>query len=166
MQAGKIVFTGAHQNMGFDRYKDTMKDVVKSLNKLTAGIFIADRTKSLKDCYLEVTSICNVGPFFAWQVTCDLIECGCLPNCTENDFAKLGNGAVKGIQLIFGKECKSEIQQVDAAMLLRSVQNQVFADLGVHFPRFRDKELTLKDIEHALCEFNKYYAIQRSLRAR
>ncbi|KAI2496911.1 hypothetical protein MHU86_17604 [Fragilaria crotonensis] len=166
MKAGKIAFTGAHQTMGFDRYNDTMHDVVKSLNKLASDIFNADLRKSLRDCYHEVTSICNVGPFFAWQITCDLMECGCLPNCTENDYAKLGNGAVKGIQLIFGKECKSEVQQVHAAMLLGKLQNQVFADLGVHFPRFRGKELTLKDIEHALCEFNKYYAIQRSLRTR
>ena len=113
-----------------------------------------------------IQSVFNVGPFFAWQVTCDLMECGCLPNCTENDFAKLGKGAVKGIRLIFGNKCSTEVQQVEAAMILREVQNHVFDDLGVQFPCFRGKELTLKNIEHALCEFNKYDAIQRNLIAR
>ena len=45
MQGGKIVFTGDQQTMGFDRYKDTMREVIASLNRLASDIIDGDEKK-------------------------------------------------------------------------------------------------------------------------
>ena len=166
MNKGKAVFTGAHQNMGLLRYQKTIKYVAKSLEKLAKGVFEANSDHDLEQCYLVINDIDNVGPFFAWQVTCDLMECACLSNCTENDYAKLGNGAIKGIKILFGDNYTKEDQQLELAKVLHKIQDQVFDDLQVSFPRFEGRELTVKNIEHALCEFNKYDAVQGKLRKR
>jgi hypothetical protein len=63
MQGGKIVFTGAHQTMGFDRYQDTMREVIASLSRLASDIIKADGKKRLRDCYCVIQSVFNVGPF-------------------------------------------------------------------------------------------------------
>ena len=47
MQGGKIVFTRAHQTMSFHRYKDTMREVMASLNRLASDIIKADGKKRL-----------------------------------------------------------------------------------------------------------------------
>jgi alpha-glutamyl/putrescinyl thymine pyrophosphorylase clade 1 len=165
LMQGRVVFTGAHQNMGFSRYKQTLMVVAKSLTTMAGEISAANVNKNLRECYRVITGLKNVGQFFAWQVTCDLMECGCLPNCTEDDYVKLGAGAIKGIKLIFGDNVSNESDQVEMAKLLRKVQDEVFDDLQVTFPRFDRQDLTVKNIEHALCEFQKYNSIQRKLRA-
>ena len=161
----RVVFTGAHQNIGFTRYKQTLMIVARSLTTIAGEISAANVNKNLRQCYIVITGLKNVGQFFAWQVTCDLMECGCLPNCTEDDYVKLGTGAIKGINLIFGGNISNESDQVEMAMLLRKVQDEVFDTLQVTFPRFDRRALTVKNIEHALCEFQKYSSIQYKLRA-
>lgn len=49
-------------------------------------------------------------------------------------------------------------------MLLRRVQDDVFDALGIKFPRWNGVPLTLKNIEHPLCEFKKYNDIHGNLR--
>lgn len=40
----------------------------------------------------------------------------------------------------------------------------MFDALGVRFPKWNGEHLTLKNIEHPLCEFSKYTSIQGKLR--
>lgn len=167
MNRGVKLFTGAHLNMGLDRYKSTMQEVVRNLAKLVDPIVTAHDEAghdALQECYRTINSICNVGPFFAWQVTCDLLECRCLPNCQEDDFAKLGKGAIKGLGIManIAVTYKNELELIQQ---LQKQQDDVFCNcLGVRFPRFAGRPLSLKNIEHALCEFSKYTAMQQKLR--
>ena len=58
-----------------------------------------------------------------------------------------------GIEHIFGKK---ETNHLEKARLLRDMQHSAFKALGVNFPWFHGRKITLKNFEHALCEFHKY----------
>lgn len=53
---------------------------------------------------------------------------------------------------------------LELAKELRGVQDTVFDSFGVRFPHFAEKPITLKNVEHALCEFSKYSKIHGMLR--
>jgi hypothetical protein len=63
--------------------------------------------------------------------------------------------------LIF--ESSNKMEPLDFAKLLHQYQDQVYKQLDLVFPKFHSMELSLKGIEHALCEFQKYLAIHREL---
>mmetsp|Transcript_9732 Transcript_9732/g.33633 ORF Transcript_9732/g.33633 Transcript_9732/m.33633 type:complete len:265 (+) Transcript_9732:68-862(+) len=69
---GRVIFSNAHQTMGFDRYASTMAKVRKTLQKLTDAVWAA--RSSAERVFKILLRYENVGPFFAWQVTCDLLE--------------------------------------------------------------------------------------------
>ena len=66
----------------------------------------------------------------------------------------LGPGAKRGLARCFGKV--HPIDELDLAKLLASVQRDAFRSLGLDFAFFAGKRLTLKNVEHCLCEFEKY----------
>ena len=141
--------------MGKDRYLNTMESLVKEdgklIRKLASEMLYA---KDLESCYKIIMKVDNVGRFLGWQVLCDLLESHVIP-FSEDSWVKLGPGAIGGLKCIFGglisrKDC------FQMSMTLREVQSDVFRALGIVFPKFIGRDLTLKNIEHALCEFCKY----------
>ena len=95
----KTVFTAAHQNMGMRRYWETLnalsKNNFKSLRGILGSILNASKERDLKGCTEILRGIDNIGPFFAWQITCDLMELNVIDkDCfTEIDWVQLGPGA-------------------------------------------------------------------------
>jgi hypothetical protein len=49
-------------------------------------------------------------------------------------------------------------------MLLQRIQDVVYQDLKIIFPKWNGVPLTLKNIEHPLCEFFKYTVIERKMK--
>ena len=45
------------------------------------------------------------------------------------------------------------------ARLLQEKYDEVYKAMGLVFPRFHGRPITLKHIEHALCEYQKFIAI-------
>lgn len=155
-ESDMVVFTSAHQNMGKDRYLATMKSLYREdgnlIKKLASKISSA---KDLQTCYNVLLQVDNVGKFFAWQVLCDLLEAKVIP-FTENEWVKLGPGAIGGLKAIFGKSIVKTVELVQLTMLLHEIKDQVYRALELTFPKFIGREITVKNIEHALCEFCKY----------
>lgn len=56
--------------------------------------------------------------------------------------------------MIFQKNGK--INDIDLCTFLEEHQQTLFDHLGVNFIQFDNRPMSLKDIEHALCEFSKY----------
>ena len=114
--------------------------------------------RSLKMCQTVALTIPNVGDFFAWQILCDLLECKVLGWNTDNQWACLGPGAKNGLRRIFCLETtRGELKHT---RLLRDLcypkgPKSGFARMGLKFPAFLLKELSLKNVEHALCEYDK-----------
>jgi hypothetical protein len=159
----KTVFTAAYQNMGFNRFIETIKFIRANndiaLKDLATTILISGRNRDLKRCTQSIQQIPNIGPFFAWQVTCDLMECGILKGVDEDtsNYVQLGPGAKRGLKIIFGSSRRDENA---LCIMLREKQNVFFNCLGVKFIRFDNRIMSLKVLEHALCEYSKYYALK------
>jgi hypothetical protein len=67
-----------------------------------------------------------------------------------------------GIKEIFDK--RDTFTHLELAVLLQGIQGDVYQDLGITFPKWNGVPLTLKNIEHPLCEFFKYKKIQRKMK--
>lgn len=59
-----------------------------------------------------------------------------------------------GLEYIFGQ--KKQIDQIQICTFLREIQFVAFKVLKVDFIKFDNRSLSLKEIEHSLCEFHKY----------
>ena len=157
---GSVIFTAAHQVMGFDRLMKTIEYLKKNVKNLSSKLVSAAQKRSLKMCQTVVLTIPNVGDFFAWQILVDLLECKVLGLNTDNQWACLGPGAKNGLRRIFCLETtRGELRHT---RLLRDLccskgSKSGFAQLGLQFPVVLLKELSLKNVEHALCEYDKYF---------
>jgi len=156
---GDKLFTAAYQVMGFKRYVECMNflhgDNCDVLNRLSGMVINAGDEGNLEKCTKSIQNLPNVGEFYAWQVTCDLMESGVIKGCEEasSDWVQLGPGASNGLKYIFSKSFYS---QNFLCKLIRDKQKDAFKALGVDFIRFDQRDMSLKVIEHALCEFYKY----------
>ena len=89
-----------------------------------------------------------------------MLECRILGACTDNQWACLGPGAKNGLRRIFPlSTTKGELKYT---RLLRDLctpsgPGSGFQALGLNFPAFLHKPLSLKNVEHALCEYDKYF---------
>merc|ERR1712018_70396 len=99
-----VIFTAAHQNMGYDRLMKTFKYVKTNIDNLTYEVVEGAKKRSTKECQSALLKIPNVGAFFAWQILCDLLECKILGQNTDNQWACLGPGAKNGLRRIFKLE--------------------------------------------------------------
>ena len=194
--AGTVLFTDAHFAAGIKRYIPNMNTLCKQDGKLVKKFSkeILECCEGVSDeilegCFNTVQQVDGIGSFLAWQVTCDLHECQCLAESTENDWTELGPGAksksllrsscflqsssvnlithpflLGGIDIIFGASWRDKETYLELAMLLQTIQDDVYDSLQLEFPKFNGVPLTLKNIEHPLCEFSKYTAIQGKLR--
>ncbi|GMI22129.1 hypothetical protein TeGR_g10587, partial [Tetraparma gracilis] len=128
----------------------------------------ADPATKLEQVCVRLRKMKGVGNFLSWQMTSDLLESGVLPGCTEEDWMEMGPGAISGLERIFlgkvspktrGALLEKRFDKnlwLDLVRLLRDIAGVVYTHLGVNFPHFRGRRLTLKNMEHVLCEFSKY----------
>ena len=99
-----------------------------------------------------------MGPFFAWQILCDLLESQILGTNTDNQWACLGPGAHNGLRRIFRLETtKGELKHT---RLLRDIcslngRKSGFVALGLEFPAFLHKPLSLKNSSNVSYEKRK-----------
>ena len=162
-EPGSKVFTAAHQNMGLRRLLETFKFVSKNVKDLAAGIAKHAKNRSLRGVNEVLLSISNVGGFFSWQILCDLLEARILGENCDNQWTCLGPGAKNGLRRLFTQEklptTKGELKftRLVRDLCAPSGSKSGYEALNIKFPTFLDKPLSLKNVEHALCEYDKYY---------
>ena len=145
---GSVIFTAAHLNQGFEKLITTLEWITKeNISTLTSQIMVAAHNRSIKICHTVLLTIPNVGDFLEWQILCDLLECKVLGSNTDNQWVCLGPGAKKGLRRIFGKGTTRE--ELENTRLLTNICSSKgpksgFAKLGIKFPQFLQKELSLK----------------------
>ena len=109
----------------------------------------------------------HVGDFIAWQVLCDLVESGHLEQAATDDWVALGPGARAGLNLIFGQTSGAGGEAVMGRLrALQAAQPWAMAFLGRPTTGILAAEegahpLLLRDLEHSLCEFAKWFALRR-----
>lgn len=157
-ERNQIIFSPAYQSMGIRRYLDTMNHLVLGggLRDLSKQVYLAAESGDIKGCTDAIQQLFNIGCFYAWQVTCDLMESGVIRDCKAStfDWVRLGPGAMQGLKQIFGEHKSSA--NVSLCQFLRDHQTEIYDALGIHFVHFDGKGMSLKVLEHALCEFHKY----------
>jgi len=162
-EPGSKVFTAAHQNMGLRRLLGTFEFVTKNIKKLAADIAKHAKNRSLRGVNEVLLSIINVGGFFSWQILCDLLEARILGENCDNQWTCLGPGAKNGLRRLFTQEklptTKGELKftRLVRDLCAPSGSKSGYEALNIKFPTFLGKALSLKNVEHALCEYDKYY---------
>jgi len=163
------IFSNAHQTMGLQRYYATVEYVATHLASVARALRGASAEAAF---WLIHKTIENVGPFFAWQIVCDLIEAGLIKAAEEDRWVALGPGALAGLERVFSqtknedasrhkgaqtttKKSKME-RNIEKCRLLADLAPEAFRLLDLPFYHIRGRRLTLKNIEHCLCEFAKY----------
>jgi hypothetical protein len=169
-QNRKKFFTPAHLNQGFNRYINNCSSAEKLIRDLSKEIHNMNEFDMKKMCSI-LRRLPGVGEFTCWQIACDLEEACCF--CPKikitptgivqvqlpDEFCVLGPGAEKGLQKIFGKEVYQQFTRNDLlglAIFLRDNMDHCLALVGQSFPLWKKRRVTLKVIEHALCEFQKF----------
>lgn len=133
------VFTLAHQSNGMRRFLESLDAVKHEIKKLTSQIAIK-----------------GFGPFSAWQILCDLLEGRILGDNSNNQWTSLGPGAKNWLTQENLPTSKGELKHTRLIRDLCATSGPKFGfeALGISFPAFLDKELSLKNIDHALCEYD------------
>ena len=172
-KAGKPVFTSAHLTLPtHDVGSSKICKYIEVLNYTITNIediyLVVKYSSSLREIHCRLMIIPCVGNFIAYEVVTDLAMVGAVP-FTEDDWANPGPGCKVGISIIFPD--RKYISFEDAIKKLRVEQEIHFERLGLKFPYLvvngREKKLTLRAIEHSLCEFCKWWKMKhRSGKAR
>jgi len=114
--------------------------------------------ESLEKVFNYVKSLYGFGPFLAYELVVDFMYRNLIP-FTEDDWANAGPGAMRGANLIY----PYRRDYLNIMRELRDSQWQEFSRLFLPFieiayeGRTPDGHLTLRNIEHCLCEFQKYH---------
>ena len=103
----------------------------------------------------KLRSLFGIGSFMAYEMYCDIVETG-MTECTLNSVISKGPGSNKGMYLIFDNH-----NYVDNFNYL--FDNQHMYTKRLKFNNYLEPvedKLSLRVIEHSLCEFMKYKRLQ------
>ena len=145
-------FTQAHINQGESKTviisPSTMSRNTKKRWQIDLDFDIS------KKCLEVIKEAPHVGDFLSWQITADLCELKLIK--LKEDFTALGPGARAGLKKVFDDKI-SVSEELGLTKALTKLMNPVFEKLGINFQFFLVHEISMKAIEHILCEFDKYY---------
>ncbi len=169
---GDPVLTSAHLSCptpsGYTKSEGLMFAIRSLYNNLDNLIINIKEAKTLKQVFEELKIVHCVGNFIAYEVLCDLMYYQAIP-FKEDDWANVGPGAYQGIRLIYPSSAvgKQKSKNTYARMQqLRDEQHQHFERLGIKFKfyeKFTKGHLSLRSLEHLLCEFSKFWLQKHGL---
>ena len=141
-----------------DGYFVGILDAYFKLDDMTEKIMKAPRAGKVFDIIKKVE---NFGGFIAYEIYCDLCYAEAIP-FTINDFVNVGPGAKEGIRIMFPSSSKKLRFVLDRVHDIFYEQDRYFDNLNLEFPYYNkyepiDNKLSLRTIEHSLCEFSKYF---------
>jgi hypothetical protein len=145
------VFTAAHQALSVDKLATIVGYLTRDLDTVTRSLMEAE---SLEDAFSVICQIPNLGPFYAYQMTADMVEIGLLA-FSDNSWAMLGPGARRGLAEAWGPAVASAPEPALLARLAQLADYGLEA-LGLPPLRFLGRRLSVKAVEHSLCEYFKF----------
>ena len=151
------IFTGRHQTRGLAQYIRMVNNMGVDFDLFSPEVLAASSPETVMKVLMSVDGI---GGFFAFQIYLDLVEAKALP-FGEDAYARIGQGSEAGLRLLYPLARRRDyLRLVDE---LRVGQHDVITGLGLVL---LGPPLTLKNVEHSLCEFSKYWCLQRGLPAK
>lgn len=161
---GKPLFNTAYRvicntKKGMSRSEELIKTMEEFQENYWLAIAHLDRAETYEEFNAELQSnIKHVGPFLAYEIATDLININPMlkKKFSEDDWAYIGPGARVGLQYIYPEvdiSSKENNYLIGMAEVLRKEQANY---LPFKFPYYKEKKLSLRNIEHSLCEYGKY----------
>jgi hypothetical protein len=149
--------TRAHQAISHNEYIQYGRDSATSVPRVAQQIYEAG--SDLKLVCKILHDLGGISKFRAWQLACDLEEAKCLGPSCQDHYTLLGPGAENGLRDIFGKDALQAYKTMDLVVYLRQNMTYCLQLVGLKFPFWDGRPITLKVIEHALCEFDKFQRV-------
>lgn len=138
-------------------YKEAFMNHLQILEVLMDGDIVGHLAKCtfMSDVFYYLRSIPGMGPFNAYQLLLDLSYSNII-NFSQSDFVEAGCGAISGLRKCFGTKALGIAPEVMRWM--QETQDEHFGRLGLTFNGLGKERypLQLCDIEHTLCEVEKY----------
>jgi hypothetical protein len=155
---GEQVFTNAHiiwSEEGIPKI-DAIVNYVANVWKDKDDIaYRAQIENTLEGTFNRLTRYKGIGGFIAYEIVSDLRHTRLLNGARDiMTWANMGPGAKRGLQRL-DMPCKNQKQGVESMQILLSRSQERPNALPVGFP-----ELEMRDIEHSLCEFDKYCRVK------
>jgi hypothetical protein len=161
--AGKQVFTSAFTVTGvrFGGYPDKIRNVCFLMEKLQQQVprvvGSLARADNLSNVFGIFHGLDGMGPFLAYELAIDINYPQTIVKFSEDDFVNPGPGCMAGLKYIFGHRTKMGYYEL--IHFFRWRQERFFRMYGLWdtwrsvYPGY---DLSLRSIEHSLCEFSKY----------
>ena len=146
------VFTNAHQALSVDKVTDVFNHVLENLEELTHRLLEAS---SLEEAFYMIKDINYLGGFYAYQIVCDLVEIGLL-KFSEDSWTFLGPGAINGLKEVRADGTFNVGDHQELVRRLARIADYGLPHLGQQAVRFLNRRLSVKAVEHSLCEYFKF----------
>lgn len=118
--------------------------------------------RSLREAVEALQEIPTVGPFVAYEIACDLRFTRLLADSLDrNSWANPGPGAKRGIhRLITGSKKWDRGKKPDYVEVMRTLFKEKGRYLEEHVLSEKRYPFEMREIEHSLCEFDKYMRVK------
>jgi hypothetical protein len=173
---GKTIFNDAYLISGNKTKEPKHVFILKQLeysfsdNKVKELIKEIDNCKTPKESMQVIKKIPKVGDFLAYEIWTDLTYFNFFnQKWTDNDVVNIGPGAKWGLELIYEKKLSNK-EQLEKINHLHKVQKQFLEKIKKNKLSWKDINyndcftnvpyLSLRNIEHSLCEFRKYLRLK------
>lgn len=168
---GKPIFNDAYLiagKKGEEKYIsviNTLLGLNQNLNEIMEKI---DNTKTPKESFEAIKQISLIGDFLAYEIWTDLTYFRFFKQkWIDNDFVNIGPGALQGLKIIYGKlnkkqslEKLNKLHKIQGEFLLKK-KNPTWKEISYKNAFSNKPFLSLRNIEHSLCEFRKYYNLKK-----
>lgn len=121
--------------------------------KICKNIMLA---QSARKVWQELQGIRYVGKFLAYQILIDLSYIQGFLKFSIEDFCDVGPGALPSLVKIYGDEGNEQAKCKELCNMQQKYLPKSWDDIYYKDAYFKNKYLSLNNIEHCLCEFRKY----------
>jgi hypothetical protein len=156
---GEKVYTGAYmvyaQNNDNAKPGWTCEHVLQSVWKERKQIDTWFTRGDMRSAWSALIPHPGWGGFMAYEVVCDaryMKQYG--GHWDPNEWAHAGPGAIRGLNRLLGRDKKAKLPQADAVPLMQQLLKSIQPDWPYK------PELELREIEHSLCELDKYQRVK------
>lgn len=178
-KSGKTIFNDAYLISGNKTNEAKHVFILNNLQKffetknLEKTIEKIDSSRKPEESLEIIKEIPSVGNFLAYEIWVDLTYFNFFKNCwTDDDFVNIGPGAKWGLELIYGKKLGNK-EQIEKIYYLYKIQKQYLDKIKKENKKWKNifykkcfsnsPYLSIRNIEHSLCEFRKYLRLKQGL---
>ena len=163
IEGGYKVWTTAHITLQSNLHQTRLQNYKDYLNRLLvtfdelSGALIA--THDIEKAFRLMMGQHGFGPFTSYEVVTDLAYLPHIYGYDIEQWANAGPGCWPGIRLIF-PQASNVREYNDMMKLMRDMQGPAFKKFDIPFDdvAWKGRPLSLRNIEHSICEWRKYYA--------